>query len=138
MAQVSRLLGQVFVDHQRIVRRASSLIPDFLTSCDFTPHLASLTWSCLQPGSALPDVTLYEGSPDDKVTLTKLFQGKKGILFGVPGAYTPGCSKVNLIRACHVHQSRRRASLNVVHVATRKLTQLGVPADSLAWIHFRL
>lgn len=50
---------------------------------------------CLQPGSALPDVTLYEGSPDDKVTLTSLFQGKKGILFGVPGAYTPGCSKVN-------------------------------------------
>lgn len=52
----------------------------------------------LQIGSALPDTTLYEGSPDDKVTLPNLFKGKKGVLFGVPGAYTPVCSKVAVTR----------------------------------------
>ena len=52
----------------------------------------------MQIGSALPDTTLYEGSPDDKVTLPSLFKGKKGVLFGVPGAYTPICSKVSVTR----------------------------------------
>lgn len=37
---------------------------------------------------------VFEGDPDTKVNLATLFQGKKGVLFGVPGAFTPGCSKV--------------------------------------------
>ena len=115
----------------------------------------------LQVGDKLPDVTLFESSPGDKVKLTDVFAGacllsaramgwcsadrhshvrvhaavhqawllwhqlrgsavscrprtdtqhfvasssqclrcacagKKGVLFGVPGAYTPGCSKVS-------------------------------------------
>lgn len=47
-------------------------------------------------GDKLPDVQLDElvdGSPT-KVALLELFKGKKGVLFGVPGSYTPGCSKV--------------------------------------------
>mmetsp|Transcript_21418 Transcript_21418/g.36537 ORF Transcript_21418/g.36537 Transcript_21418/m.36537 type:complete len:159 (+) Transcript_21418:125-601(+) len=49
-----------------------------------------------QVGDKLPEVILYEGVPDAKVKLTDLFAGKKGILFGLPGAYTPGCSKTHL------------------------------------------
>eukprot|EP00891_Asterochloris_glomerata_P005704 jgi/Astpho2/5704/Aster-02941 len=47
-------------------------------------------------GDALPDATLFEGDPNTKVKIRDLFKGKKGILFGVPGAFTPGCSKTHL------------------------------------------
>ncbi len=49
----------------------------------------------LQAGSPLPDVELWEGTPGDSVKITDLFKGKKGILFGVPGAFTPVCSSVD-------------------------------------------
>ena len=51
-------------------------------------------------GDQLPDVTLYEGQPGygapKEVKLRDLFAGKKGILFAVPGAFTPGCSKTHV------------------------------------------
>ena len=50
----------------------------------------------LQVGDKLPEITLFEGAPDGAVKLTDLFAGKKGVLFAVPGAFTPGCSKVNI------------------------------------------
>lgn len=50
----------------------------------------------LQVGDAIPSVEVFEGEPGNKVNLAELFKGKKGVLFGVPGAFTPGCSKVRL------------------------------------------
>ncbi|KAA6419521.1 hypothetical protein WJX79_001221 [Trebouxia sp. C0005] len=47
-------------------------------------------------GASLPDIELQEGAPDKSVKITDLFKGKKGILFGVPGAFTPGCHKTHL------------------------------------------
>uniref|UniRef100_A0A6I8N0S6 thioredoxin-dependent peroxiredoxin n=1 Tax=Ornithorhynchus anatinus TaxID=9258 RepID=A0A6I8N0S6_ORNAN len=48
-------------------------------------------------GDKLPSVELFEENPGNKVNLEELFKGKKGVLFGVPGAFTPGCSKVRLL-----------------------------------------
>ena len=48
----------------------------------------------LQIGDKLPSVQVMEGTPKDKVNVATLFSGKKGVLFAVPGAFTPGCSKV--------------------------------------------
>lgn len=48
-------------------------------------------------GDAIPSVEVFEGEPGKKVNLAELFKGKKGVLFGVPGAFTPGCSKVRLL-----------------------------------------
>lgn len=44
----------------------------------------------------MPSVDLYEDSPANKVNVADLCAGKKVILFAVPGAFTPGCSKVRL------------------------------------------
>ena len=47
-------------------------------------------------GDKLPNVTLFEDSPGGKVELGSLCAGKKVVMFGVPGAFTPGCSKTHL------------------------------------------
>lgn len=50
----------------------------------------------IKVGDAIPSVVVFEGEPEKKVNLAELFKGKKGVLFGVPGAFTPGCSKTHL------------------------------------------
>jgi 2-Cys peroxiredoxin 5 len=50
----------------------------------------------IQVGDKLPSIELHEGSPANKVDIAKLFAGKRGVLFAVPGAFTPGCSKTHL------------------------------------------
>eukprot|EP00092_Neocalanus_flemingeri_P041986 GFUD01045735.1.p1 GENE.GFUD01045735.1~~GFUD01045735.1.p1 ORF type:complete len:158 (+),score=39.95 GFUD01045735.1:101-574(+) len=47
-------------------------------------------------GDQVPSVNLFEDSPGGKVELASLCAGKKVIIFGVPGAFTPGCSKTHL------------------------------------------
>lgn len=42
----------------------------------------------------MPSVELYEDSPANKINISELCAGKKVVLFAVPGAFTPGCSKV--------------------------------------------
>uniref|UniRef100_A0A8C0LKM2 Peroxiredoxin-5 n=1 Tax=Canis lupus dingo TaxID=286419 RepID=A0A8C0LKM2_CANLU len=49
-----------------------------------------LTLSPLWPQS------IFEGEPGNKVNLAELFKGKKGVLFGVPRSFSPGCSKTHL------------------------------------------
>uniref|UniRef100_A0AAZ3RUK1 Peroxiredoxin-5 n=1 Tax=Oncorhynchus tshawytscha TaxID=74940 RepID=A0AAZ3RUK1_ONCTS len=49
-----------------------------------------------QVGEKLPAVEVHENEPGNKVSMDQLFKGKKGVLFAVPGAFTPGCSKTHL------------------------------------------
>lgn len=52
----------------------------------------------LQVGDTFPSLTLTvmgENGPE-KVTTDSLVQGKKVVLFAVPGAFTPGCSNTHL------------------------------------------
>lgn len=50
----------------------------------------------IKAGDKLPTIPLYEGSPTNKVNLAELFSNKTGVIFAVPGAFTPGCSKTHL------------------------------------------
>lgn len=52
----------------------------------------------IQPGSTIPNVTIKEATaegPKD-VDAGALFAGKNAILFSLPGAFTPTCSKQHL------------------------------------------
>ncbi|XP_012970193.3 peroxiredoxin-5, mitochondrial [Mesocricetus auratus] len=57
---------------------------------------ASVAMAPIKVGDAIPSVEVFEGEPENKVNLAELFKGKKGVLFGVPGAFTPDCSKTHL------------------------------------------
>ena len=50
----------------------------------------------IQIGDTLPSFDLQENTPGTKHNTATLFQGKRGVLFAVPGAFTPGCSKTHL------------------------------------------
>ena len=52
----------------------------------------------IQEGSTIPATTMKvmgEKGPQD-ITTAELFDGKKVVLFAVPGAFTPGCSNTHL------------------------------------------
>ncbi|XP_041987775.1 peroxiredoxin-5, mitochondrial [Aricia agestis] len=59
-------------------------------------HLSKVTMAPIKVGDKLPSVDLFEDSPANKVNISELAAGKKVILFAVPGAFTPGCSKTHL------------------------------------------
>eukprot|EP00560_Eucampia_antarctica_P008699 CAMPEP_0197825358 /NCGR_PEP_ID=MMETSP1437-20131217/2458_1 /TAXON_ID=49252 ORGANISM="Eucampia antarctica, Strain CCMP1452" /NCGR_SAMPLE_ID=MMETSP1437 /ASSEMBLY_ACC=CAM_ASM_001096 /LENGTH=222 /DNA_ID=CAMNT_0043425327 /DNA_START=31 /DNA_END=699 /DNA_ORIENTATION=- len=58
------------------------------------------TVSEVKVGDKLPAVTLQEGQANygkpENVDLLDLIKGKKVVIFAVPGAFTPGCSKSHL------------------------------------------
>lgn len=47
-------------------------------------------------GDAIPSGSLHESSPGTRHDPAELFASGKHVLFGVPGAFTPGCSKTHL------------------------------------------
>ncbi|KAJ1626612.1 Redoxin-domain-containing protein [Pavlovales sp. CCMP2436] len=51
-------------------------------------------------GTKLPDLLLFEGQPEfakaTEYSLAELTKGKTVVIFAVPGAFTPGCSKSHL------------------------------------------
>ncbi len=50
----------------------------------------------LSVGDSLPSATLHENSPGNAIETAQVFAKGTHVLFGVPGAFTPGCSKTHL------------------------------------------
>lgn len=65
-------------------------------------------------GDALPSVELLEGSSLTKVNIKQLFEGKKGVIFAVPGAFTPGCSNTHLPGYIQDYQALKDKGVEVV------------------------
>ncbi|NIC06142.1 peroxiredoxin [Billgrantia bachuensis] len=49
-------------------------------------------------GDKIPDVKIKTNGPDgpEDITTSEVFAGKRVVLFGVPGAFTPGCSNTHM------------------------------------------
>lgn len=47
-------------------------------------------------GDKLPNINLPQALSKDEENILSLVGNKKVIIFGVPGAYVPGCSKIHL------------------------------------------
>ncbi|KAJ8919527.1 hypothetical protein NQ315_002148 [Exocentrus adspersus] len=62
----------------------------------FQRHFQTTPAIMVKVGDTIPNVDLYEDLPTNKVNLAELASGKKLIVFAVPGAFTPGCSKTHL------------------------------------------
>ncbi|XP_044125364.1 peroxiredoxin-5, mitochondrial [Bufo gargarizans] len=78
---------------------ALQLPVSFLLLSPLRTVVRSRVWSramSIKVGDPLPDVQIYDGGPGSKTSIRHVFGDKKGILFGVPGAFTPGCSKTHL------------------------------------------
>ncbi|CAG8576377.1 6885_t:CDS:2 [Ambispora gerdemannii] len=51
----------------------------------------------MKASDKLPSVTVNEKKPTDNINIADFFAPyKKAILFGVPGAFTPGCAKTHV------------------------------------------
>lgn len=59
-------------------------------------HISNIDKMPIKVGDKLPDVDLFEDTPANKVNLAKTYATKKVVIFAVPGAFTPGCSKTHL------------------------------------------
>ena len=66
-------------------------------------HLAEMCYErfmTIQVGDRLPDATLFESTelgeacplPPTKVSVSEAARGKRVVVFGLPGAFTPTCS----------------------------------------------
>merc|ERR1711935_650988 len=81
--------------------RAGMIAQKFLRSLSLNTFSRGLSTTSIRnmpikAGDAIPSVELAENNPGNKHNLAELFADKKGIIFGVPGAFTPGCSKTHL------------------------------------------
>ncbi|ODM99695.1 Peroxiredoxin-5, mitochondrial [Orchesella cincta] len=61
-----------------------------------TIHSTAAVNMPIKVGEKLPSVELFEGNPGNKVNIADAVKGKRVVIFGVPGAFTPGCSKTHL------------------------------------------
>ncbi|KAI8327201.1 Redoxin [Choanephora cucurbitarum] len=66
-------------------------------------------------GDVIPNIEVQLKSPAETIKTGDFFQGKKAILFGVPGAFTPGCSKTHL--PGYVHEAKALKSKGVDAIA---------------------
>mmetsp|Transcript_24523 Transcript_24523/g.43026 ORF Transcript_24523/g.43026 Transcript_24523/m.43026 type:complete len:211 (+) Transcript_24523:118-750(+) len=82
---------------QQILSKSSFLLLPLSQSSTATTD--TMSQAEVKVGDKIPSVTLTEGLGNfekSEVNIADLIAGKKVAIFGVPGAFTPGCSKSHL------------------------------------------
>ena len=85
----------------------------------------TMTVDEVKVGDKIPDVTLMEGLPDfekAEINIGELIKGKKVAIFGVPGAFTPGCSKSHLPSFIEAQDDLKKKGIDMtICIATNDL-----------------
>ncbi|XP_064094312.1 LOW QUALITY PROTEIN: peroxiredoxin-5, mitochondrial-like [Macrobrachium nipponense] len=68
----------------------------FCTKSRFGVFTALSRTMSIKVGDEIPSVDVYEETPANAVNLRDVSAGRKILIFAVPGAFTPGCSKTHL------------------------------------------
>ncbi|XP_005095910.1 peroxiredoxin-5, mitochondrial [Aplysia californica] len=84
------------------VRRLKPFLP-VISNC-LLLHRSSSSRKKLRVGDELPNVNLYEGSPENAIPASQLYKGKRGVLFAVVGAFTPGCTQTHIPDYLSLHE----------------------------------
>ncbi|KAI9298045.1 Redoxin [Neoconidiobolus thromboides FSU 785] len=73
----------------------------------------------IKVGDSLPSVVVHNKHPEDNVNVLEHFKKlNKAILIGVPGAFTPGCSKSHLPSYIERHQEIKNKGIEEVVCVT--------------------
>jgi len=86
----------------------------YLNFRQFHPSLAANM--PINVGDKVPSVELFEDSPANKVNAAELTAGKKTVIFGVPGAFTPGCSKVFIELSLQFQDVEKTSLISCRHI----------------------
>merc|ERR1712038_1014857 len=78
------------------VLAASASRPEFSSALVRSISSTARTMAPIKVGDAIPSVDLFEGTPGNKVNLAEECKSGKHVIMGVPGAFTPTCSKTHL------------------------------------------
>ncbi len=67
-------------------------------------------------GDRLPDATLNRATPDgpQEVSMARLTEGRKVVIFAVPGAFTPTCHSAHMPSFLSVHDALRAKGVDEV------------------------
>ena len=70
----------------------------------------------IKVGDKLPTITLKYMNKDGMQTATtdELFKGKKAVLFGLPGAFTPTCSAKHLPGFVNHHEELKKKGVDLI------------------------
>jgi len=78
------------------------------------PCTVTLVARRVSVGDQLPSVDVDENAPLESVNVRDLFKGKTGVLFAVPGAFTPTCSEKHLPGFIEEAESLTKAGAEIV------------------------
>jgi 2-Cys peroxiredoxin 5 len=86
----------------------------------------------ISAGSVLPSVKVHENAPNKAIDIREVFGQDKGILIGVPGAFTPGCHMTHIPSYVKDFDSLKAAGVkNVAVVAVNDVFVMNAWGEAL-------